>query len=203
MDVCVYLVFRKSAESERALPCVAFDWVEPDETIMFTAKQAESKRMEALATADELVRAMLKESAPEEVLPWDMYCLNPGCQTRVGKSGMPMRDLLSLKHATQMAIEASADGARVKAHYATAYSCGAPACEQKTVALLQAHGKVMKTGVEGVKFNTCNKCGKVDVGAAPRTWKRCARCKLAMYCSVGCAQGDWRAHKTMCVDTRK
>jgi hypothetical protein len=199
MDVCLYLLFRKSAESEEVASCVAFNWVEPDETVMYTAQDAVNRPMDVNKTADQLVRQLLREATPEQVLPFDMFCAAPQCRTRAAPTNYPMRDLLTLTHALQLAIQASPDGTRVKAHYVMGFSCGTQRCAELTTLLLQAHADKTKAHARGFKLRTCHKCGKVDTQAADQPkWHRCAQCRLVYYCTKECGVGDWAVHKTVC-----
>ena len=49
------------------------------------------------------------------------------------------------------------------------------------------------TTVSAVEQNVCVYCKKVQPG------KRCARCKKAKYCDVGCQRAHWVKHKNECV----
>jgi hypothetical protein len=43
----------------------------------------------------------------------------------------------------------------------------------------------------------CSGCGKKQE-AGGKTLKRCARCKVALYCSKACQKEDYKAHKKAC-----
>jgi hypothetical protein len=43
-------------------------------------------------------------------------------------------------------------------------------------------------------LKACHQCGLTD-----KNLSRCARCHLALYCSVGCQRAAWPTHKPVCV----
>ncbi len=49
---------------------------------------------------------------------------------------------------------------------------------------------------ESAPDRRCSGCGKKEFGAAP--FKRCGRCRAAIYCSKECQKRQWPAHKLSC-----
>lgn len=65
---------------------------------------------------------------------------------------------------------------------------------QKQVA--QRHGPDAKVGQK--KFTPCCACGKRTL-KPQQDFRRCSRCKIAMYCSHECQVADWPKHKKICL----
>ena len=49
---------------------------------------------------------------------------------------------------------------------------------------------------ERVALQNCQACGKSET--AMKTFKKCQRCKVAVYCGKDCQKADWKAHKKLC-----
>jgi hypothetical protein len=68
-----------------------------------------------------------------------------------------------------------------------------PECHDAHVDLLQAKSEV-DTKSSTATQHVCARCAK-----AGEKYQRCARCKIAYYCSEACKEEHWPAHKTICL----
>jgi len=67
---------------------------------------------------------------------------------------------------------------------------------------LECHGKTRKNleGYQGTKLLAKCSCGK-DMETANKEHKKCARCKIKLYCCRDCQVKDWPEHKKECKES--
>jgi hypothetical protein len=76
---------------------------------------------------------------------------------------------------------------------ATIYNCLVMASDVKPITGSKAS--------KGVQLRSCGHCQRKEEMLGD--YKVCSRCNAAWYCSVGCQQKDWKAHKVFCKKKRK